>query len=78
MREEIRHLERRAGGLGSAVDARLSLLDRFGRNDAEGHGDPCFDRRELETACCLACDEVEVRRLPSNCLLYTSDAADEL
>ena len=51
-------------GLAAAVEALLRLLARLGREDAERHGDPRLDRRQLETARRLARDEIEVRRLP--------------
>ena len=76
MREEIGHLERRAGGLGAAVDARLRLLARLGRDHAERHRDARLDRRQLEAARRLARDEVEVRRLPADDAAERDDARE--
>ena len=47
VREEIGHLERRACGLGTAVDPRLRLLPRLARDETERYGDAGLDRCQL-------------------------------
>src|SRR5690348_9935328 len=58
--EQVGHLERRADGVGRAVDARFRLLDGVDGEDAEGHGDARLDARELEAGGRLRCDVLEV------------------
>src|SRR5215813_10675357 len=47
-REQVGHLERRADGVGCAVDARLRLLYGVDGEDPERDGHAGLDRGELE------------------------------
>src|SRR3712207_7613805 len=45
LREDIGHLERAPDGVGTLVDACVSLLDRVAGEDAERDGDAGLDRK---------------------------------
>src|SRR5262245_58006116 len=68
--EQIGHLDRRARGVGALVDARLGLLDRVHRQDAERDGYAGLQAGELEARRRLTRHVLEVRRLA------THDAAE--
>ena len=66
VREEIRHLESGAGGVGRAIDPRLGLLARVTRDHSERDRDTRLDGGELKAACGLAGHEVEVHGLAAD------------
>src|SRR5262249_44480005 len=51
--EEVGHLERGPGRLGTLVEPRLRLIRALERQDAERHRHARLERRELEPACGL-------------------------
>ena len=56
LREEVRHLQRGAHGVGALVEARLGLLGRVHREDAERDGNAGLQAGELEARSSLARD----------------------
>ena len=68
-REDVGHLERRAGRVGALVapspaGAGEGLLPRLAGEHAEGDGDARLERRQLEAARRLRGDVLEMRGLP--------------
>ena len=76
MGEHVGHLERAADGLGALLDAWLGLLDVIEREKSEGDGNAGLERGELQPACRLARDIVEVRRVSSDDAAEGDDAGE--
>ena len=74
--EHVGHLERAADGLGALLDTRLGLLDVIEREKSEGDGNAGLERGELQPACRLARDVVEVRRVSSDDAAEGDDAGE--